>query len=710
MLRILLVDDQNLVRQGLKILLESNKNLKIVGVADNGRDAIKQVAIFRPDIVLIDVEMPGMNGLIATKKICEQFPGTKILVLSSHENEQYASQAIESGAYGYLLKSMLVKDLEQAIQLVDRGYPQIEPKLLTKVIVGSSDYEFITKKKQKLIPAQQNEQNKSTPEILHGKNQNSSSDKLQPNTVVGGKNNTVQINSTGNREQSVIAQNSSLNNSQHLDLVHSQQNHLPSISANDFMPPIDLFTRLGGFFLVGSLGVLIILSAFTPYRVTVKAASAIRPTGKIKVIQAETEGKITSIKAEENETIKKGEIIATIDPSYLQTEKSQLQNKIQQAYLQLKQINNQIDALNIQIQAEIIKNQEGKAEAKVELSSSRRSYRDRQVTTAAEVDEAEANSKLAQKELQEAKVGLKSEEATLISQLAAFKAAQSKSNRYESIENTGALSKDLLDEAQLTAEQEKQAIVAQKAKIEQQKRLIERQYHAVEATQARLKNVQAALNPSDAEVEVALKRIAQVEASGDATIATIDRDIKAMIQQRIDIQKQLERDKQELKQMGISLNQTIIKSPAQGTLFQSSLNNSGQIVQSGTEIAKIAPADSSLMAKALVVAKDIDLIDVGQTAQLKISACPYPDYGTLKGLVKEISPDALQQTSDANSLAGDKTGTFYEVKIGLKDTTLSQGSKKCSLQLGMEGTADIISREESVLHFLLRKARLITDV
>lgn len=708
MLRILLVDDQNLVRQGLKILLESNKNLKIVSVADNGSDAIKQVAIFRPDIVLIDVEMPEMNGLIATKKICEQFPGTKVLVLSSHENEQYASQAIEAGAYGYLLKSMLVKDLEQAIQLVDRGYPQIEPKLLTKVIVGSSDYEFVTKKKQKLISAQQNEQSKSLPEILHGENQNSSSDKLQPNTVVGGKKNTVLISSTGNKERPLIPPNN--NSSRHLNIVQPQQNHLPSISANDFMPPIDLFTRLGGFFLVGSLGVLIILSAFTPYRVTVKATSTIRPTGKIKVIQAETEGKIISIKAEENETIKKGEIIATIDPSYLQTEKSQLQNKIQQAYLQLKQINNQIDALNIQIQAEISKNKEEKAEAKVELSSSHRSYRDRQITTAAEVDEAEANSKLAQKELQEAKVGLKSEEATLISQLAAFKAAQSKSNRYESIENTGALSKDLLDEAQLTAEQEKQAIVAQKAKIEQQKRLIERQNHAVEATQARLENVKAALNPSDAEVEVALKRIAQVEASGDATIATIDRDIKAMIQQRIDTQKQLERDQRELKQMGISLNRTIIKSPAQGTLFQSNLNNSGQIVQSGTEIAKIAPADSSLMAKALVVAKDIDLIDVGQTAQLKISACPYPDYGTLKGLVKEISPDALQQTSDNNSLAGNKTGTFYEVKIGLNDTTLSQGSKKCSLQLGMEGTADIISREESVLHFLLRKARLITDV
>lgn len=134
MIRILLVDDQNIVWQGLQALFRNRPQLEMVGYATNGKDALQQVAIHRPDIVLIDIEMPQMNGIVATQKICQQFPKTRVIIFSSHEDPIYAIQSLQAGAKGYLLKQTLFEDLEKAIELVHHGYSQIESKILTKAI------------------------------------------------------------------------------------------------------------------------------------------------------------------------------------------------------------------------------------------------------------------------------------------------------------------------------------------------------------------------------------------------------------------------------------------------------------------------------------------------------------------------------------------------------------------------------------------------
>ena len=138
MIRILLVDDQNIVRQGIQALLEPRPKLKVVGTAQDGNSAIEQVGTLMPDIVLMDLEMPGISGITATQKICQQFPKTKVLVLSSHENQEYVTQALQAGASGYLLKNTLAEELEQAIWSVYQGHSQIESKLLKEVFAGNA--------------------------------------------------------------------------------------------------------------------------------------------------------------------------------------------------------------------------------------------------------------------------------------------------------------------------------------------------------------------------------------------------------------------------------------------------------------------------------------------------------------------------------------------------------------------------------------------
>ena len=119
-------------------MLEPRPKLKVVGTAEDGNSAIEQIGILMPDIVLMDIEMPVMNGITATQKICQQFPKTKVLVLSSHKDLESVTQALEAGAEGYLLKNTLAEDLEQAIWSVYRGRSQIESKLLKEVFAKTA--------------------------------------------------------------------------------------------------------------------------------------------------------------------------------------------------------------------------------------------------------------------------------------------------------------------------------------------------------------------------------------------------------------------------------------------------------------------------------------------------------------------------------------------------------------------------------------------
>ena len=133
-LRILLVDDQKIVCEGLKILLKEADDFNVVGTANDGYEAIAQVEKLKPDLVLIDIEMPGLDGVSATRIICEKFPATKVLVLSGFDSNDYIKQSLSAGAQGYIVKSTAPAELIDAIRSIARGYTKIGPGLLEKLI------------------------------------------------------------------------------------------------------------------------------------------------------------------------------------------------------------------------------------------------------------------------------------------------------------------------------------------------------------------------------------------------------------------------------------------------------------------------------------------------------------------------------------------------------------------------------------------------
>jgi DNA-binding NarL/FixJ family response regulator len=135
MIRILLVDDQHIIRQGLKSMLECNCDMQVIGEAENGQKAIEQIASLQPDIVLMDIRMPVMDGVAATRAISQQYPDTKVLVLTTFDDDEYVSQAMRLGAKGYLLKDTEPDELAMAIRAVYKGHTQLGPGLFEKALV-----------------------------------------------------------------------------------------------------------------------------------------------------------------------------------------------------------------------------------------------------------------------------------------------------------------------------------------------------------------------------------------------------------------------------------------------------------------------------------------------------------------------------------------------------------------------------------------------
>ncbi len=136
-IRILLADDHVLVRAGLRKLLESLPDVEVVGEASDGLDLLAQVAKLKPQMVLCDIAMPGLNGLEATARIHKSWPDIPVLILSMHQNEEYVRQALRSGATGYLLKESAPLELELAIQAVRRGETYLSPMVSRGIV---SDY------------------------------------------------------------------------------------------------------------------------------------------------------------------------------------------------------------------------------------------------------------------------------------------------------------------------------------------------------------------------------------------------------------------------------------------------------------------------------------------------------------------------------------------------------------------------------------------
>jgi two-component system response regulator NreC len=160
-IRILLADDHNVLREGMRLMLERQPGLAVVAEAADGRETLDLVAEHSPDVVVMDIAMPGMNGIEATRRIIEKHPGTGIVILSMHDDESYVIRSLKAGARAYLLKDALKADLIAAIHAVAEGKSFFSPKI-SRILQeeytgalerkGSDDtYELLTDREREIL-------------------------------------------------------------------------------------------------------------------------------------------------------------------------------------------------------------------------------------------------------------------------------------------------------------------------------------------------------------------------------------------------------------------------------------------------------------------------------------------------------------------------------------------------------------------------------
>lgn len=151
---VLIVDDQNTVRNILESYLKTDSNIKVVGFAVDGQEAIEKIATLQPDVVLMDLEMPIMDGLTATKIITDRFVTTKVLILTVNDNDYHLNKALQNGAKGYLLKTATAEELINAVQQVHKGYfhlgLELVEKYLHKILKLESDIDEVSLLQQKI--------------------------------------------------------------------------------------------------------------------------------------------------------------------------------------------------------------------------------------------------------------------------------------------------------------------------------------------------------------------------------------------------------------------------------------------------------------------------------------------------------------------------------------------------------------------------------
>lgn len=377
---------------------------------------------------------------------------------------------------------------------------------------------------------------------------------------------------------------------------------LHPLKSDDFLPSISRWTTLGGLFLVGTFGAAVALASVIQYNITVRAIANVRPSGELQDAVAETGGTVRSVEVRENQVVKKGDVIASINDSrlnYLQNQERSWERYIQQQKNQIAQKETLLIALDTKI----------------------------------------------------------------------FKEAGVASPPVISIESERS-------------------------------------------------------GEIDQEAEEALAKIAGSQPDYAEKLARQRDDI---LQFLYETNQRLSGELETLKNIKAQISKSVIRAQADGKILTVDIPSPGQPVSSGQKIAQIVPSEAPLVVKARVATQDIGEVKIGQTAQLRVSAYPYPDYGTLTGKVTAIAPDALP--CDGKCLDG--ATSYYEVSIqpdrfylvkgeSLRDRVSEAGtiqgnadsstSGQSRIQPGMEVTADIISRRERVITFILNKARLLTDL
>ena len=708
-IEVLIVDDQKMIREGLKALIKTENDIDIVGVAENGEHAVKQVESLSPDVVLMDMEMPGMNGVEATKIISQKFPDVKVLVLSTFDNQEYVSRSLSSGAMGYLLKGTPAQELIDAIRSVHRGYAQIGPgayhnlalpQLQEQKLPLASTSATVTKEKKadversyppgKLVSSKDNDDNSAL-----------------------AKRNSASIN-TRKFEQTVM------------------------------LRPSPKWSRLTMGCIMGVTAFALIWSRFAKIEQVIPAQGTIQPTGKVQQIQVPTNGVVEEVKVEEGDRVEKGDVLLVLDSTTSQAQVDSLaevrkslqqENKFYRALMKGDLDSKNIDGAiaSLEIAPEIANLTRNRAELKEEnqlfnnlldgsggklrpeqqarLEASQADIRQRTASARLEVEQLEkqleqnriqlednrAQLNTAKQNLTEikqrnqearkqAEESIKIEQETLNSILPVYEeggiAKIQVDQQRQKINDRNASMVDAMKEGNLERDRQQQEATSLQAEIN--RLLQEEQRLTLDISQAREQlNNTTTLSKKDLYDQRAAnsKQLSEIDSQLNKTIVENDKRIA-------EINSQVSSAEQNLKY------QTIV-APVTGDVFDLRAYP-GYVPPAGqaaSPVLQIVPTED-LVAEVFVSPKDIGFINKGMPVDVRISAFNYSEYGDIEGEVEFISASALEPEPPYDFFR-------YAIRVDLERDYLDIKNQKKYLQPGMEVQANVRINENRTVWNLL---------
>jgi hemolysin D len=706
MIKILIVDDQQVIREKLQIALEKQPDFQVVGSAVDGDDAIRQVGLLNPDVVLLDIEMPGKDGLAAAAEIRSNFPGTRTVMLTSCDDVQSIRTALQNGAHGYLIKQQIDSSMMELIRSVSKGHMQFGPGLLEKVL--TQDALSLTKP-----PGQ-------------------GTSRLQPN------------NDTFNSEITIDTEIT--NEAELLDIESTpiDQQADWSNSAKEIIDGVPLPWTRGLFYcLLAFMAVAIPWAIFFQMDEIGTARGRMELAGDTVRREADIEGSVTvnKVLVKKGDVVKKGQVIMELDSRGIRDQIQQNQVKLegqQQRLNQLGPMKNQlaiaVSTQQQQSQAQLLEKQAQIAQAQQSINGLKSTYSNQTTEKSAQLAQiAQAvtdkqNNLAAQKQerankVNQAKQNVLDSTATNNNDKTRFQDAQKEATRYKKLAKDGVISEVAsLDKDRLAKESYqsylqssallKQAILRSAEEQDASSKAIQQAQAELQQAQLRLKEqqsnsqrtttqLQSDVTQSDLRLVEQQRGLQSLNQVGKLAVVKSEQQLKELQSQIATLENEIEQSKNIAKNLANQLEKYTVRANVDGTIFELPISREGAVLQPKQLIAEIAPPTNTatdLVFKGEIPASQSESLraqGIGKDVKLKFDEFPFETYGIVNGKVTWISPNSKIVAAPTGNL------TNYEVKVGLSQTCIKHQKECLQFKSGQPATAEIIIRKRRIIDFIM---------